>query len=411
MSANTAAVEPQNSAEYEPQWSTWARQVVIIGLLIAAVYALVLLAPVMKLLSMTFLLSLLMFAPSRLLARYLPVSYGLAVMLCYGLVILLFAGALLIFVPSAVEAGNNLRREAEQYSAQLQQSLESYTTADGFVTLAGLRIDLNPLIEPLRNLALGASENTGSNTSLVGSGDLQQAVTNAAAVLTPIISGITLSLSTSLMAFFISFLVLLDLPHLERAVLAAIAPAYQHEFALLARDVGRVWKGFFRGQALVSLIVACLTWLQLALMGAHNAVVVAVVSGVISLIPNIGSVLALVPVAATSLLQGSSIFTGLSNVAFAALVVVVNLIITQVVYNVAAPKIIGDAVHLPIPVIIVGVFLGAALGGVLGAFLVTPIIATIRVIVAYLLKKIGRQDPFPGQQLTTEINKTSKSSI
>jgi predicted PurR-regulated permease PerM len=155
--------------------------------------------------------------------------------------------------------------------------------------------------------------------------------------------------------------------------------------------------------------VAGLTWLQLSLMGAHNAVVVAVVSGVISLIPNIGSVLALVPVAATSLLQGSSIFTGLSNVVFAALVVVVNLIITQIVYNVAAPKIIGDAVHLPIPVIIVGVFFGAALGGVLGAFLVTPIIATMRVIIAYLLKKIGRQDPFPGEQLTTEINQTSKS--
>jgi len=74
-------------------------------------------------------------------------------------------------------------------------------------------------------------------------------------------------------------------------------------------------------------------------------------------------------------------------------------LITQVIYNVVAPKIIGDAVHLPIPVFIVGVFLGAALGGVLGAFLVTPIIATIRVIVAYLLKKIGRQNPFPGQQL------------
>ena len=70
----------------------------------------------------------------------------------------------------------------------------------------------------------------------------------------------------------------------------------------------------------------------------------------------------------------------MSNGAFAALVVVVNLIITQVICNVAAPKIIGDAVHLP-----------------------------ISVIIAYLLKKIGRQDPFPGQQLTTEIHKISKS--
>src|SRR5579859_3358440 len=302
MSASDAATESQDSAEYQPQWSTWARQVVIISLLIAGVYGLVLVAPVMKLLAMTILLSLLMFAPSRLLARYWPVSYGMAVTLWYGLVILLLAGVLLTFVPSAVEAGNNLGRAAEQYSTQLQHNLDNYTTAEGFVTLAGLRIDLNPFIEPLRKLALGASENTGPDTTLVGSSDLQQAVANATAVLTLVISGITLSVSTSLMAIFISFLVLLDLPQLERAVLAAIAPAYRREFALLARDVGRDWKGFFRGQALVSLIVACLTWLQLTLMEAHNAVVVVVVSGVISLLPNIGGVLALLPIAATSLL-------------------------------------------------------------------------------------------------------------
>jgi hypothetical protein len=41
----------QNADEYQPQWSTWTRRVAALGLLIAVIYAMTLLAPVMGLLS------------------------------------------------------------------------------------------------------------------------------------------------------------------------------------------------------------------------------------------------------------------------------------------------------------------------------------------------------------------------
>jgi predicted PurR-regulated permease PerM len=212
------------------------------------------------------------------------------------------------------------------------------------------------------------------------------------------IGGIAGFVSTILMALFLSLLVLLDLPNLERALSRWIPPAYHRESTLLIHQIGYVWNGFFRGQALIAFILTLLTWLQLTLMGVQNAVAVAVFCGVISLIPTLGGILALVPIAAISLLQGSTVFTGLSNGTFAILVVIVNLAISQIIWNVVAPKILGDAVNLPLPVIIVGIFIGAALGGILGAFLITPIIGTVRVITVYLLKKIERQDPFPGQE-------------
>ena len=65
------------------------------------------------------------------------------------------------------------------------------------------------------------------------------------------------------------------------------------------------------------------------------------------------------------------------------LVVGINLVISQLIWNMIAPKILGDALDLPLPVIIVGVFVGAAAGGVLGAFLAAPILATLRVIISY----------------------------
>jgi hypothetical protein len=68
-----------------------------------------------------------------------------------------------------------------------------------------------------------------------------------------------------------------------------------------------------------------------------------------------------------------------------------------VIWNVIAPKILGDALELPLPVIIVGVFVGTAAGGVLGAFLAAPVLATLRVFISYLWHKINLEDPFPGE--------------
>jgi predicted PurR-regulated permease PerM len=388
----------QNTDAYQPQWSTWARRVAILGLLIAAIYAMTLLAPVMRLLSSTFLLSLLMFVPSRLFARYLHVPYALAVTLSYGLVILLLATALALIIPASVEGANNLSKDAAQRFNQLQDTLRHYTPDQGVVMVLGIRVDLTSLINPVRNLALGTNQNTAQETTLIGAGDLRQLVTTMTKLLASAIAGITGFVSTGLLALFISFLVLLDLPNLERALRRWIPSAYHRESTLLIHQMGYVWNGFFRGQALIAFILTILTWLQLALMGVQNAVPLAVFSGVISLIPTLGGIIALVPIAVISLLQGSSVFTGLSNGTFAILVVIVNLAISQIIWNVVAPKIMGDAVNLPLPVIIVGIFIGAAVGGVLGAFLITPIIGTVRVIIVYLLKKIGRQDPFPGQE-------------
>ena len=404
----------ENSDEYQPQWSTWARRLAIVSLLIALVYALTLLAPVMSLLSMTFLMSLIMVVPCRLLTRRLHLPYNLAVILCFGAVILVLVIVCVLLVPATIDAANNLSRDVQQGYSQLQAMLQHYTPDQGVVKILGIKVDLGFVIAPLRNLALGTDPNTTQQALFTFPSDLSQGVGTVTGLMASAVSGITSLLSTSLLALFLSLLFLLDLPTLERALPDWIEPAYLRESSLLIQQIGFVWQSFLRGQALIAFIIALLTWFQLTVMGVQNALVVAVFCGIISLIPTIGGVIALVPIAATSFFQGSSVFTEMSAGTFALLVVTVNLILSQLVWNIVAPKILGDAVNLPLPIIIVGIFIGTALGGIPGAFLITPLIGTIRVIVVYLLRKIRRQDPFPGQEPSaifgTDLPKDIQSS-
>lgn len=418
--------ETDPASAYQPQWSQWTRQLVIVGLIIAGIYAFTLLRPVIQMLTMAFILAFLLFSPSRAIARRTPIPYGLAVTILYAALILVVVFLILVFIPAFVEWVNRLVDNIEQGYATLYQSLQQYEPAQGIAIILGVPVDFNFIIQPVRDFVLGSPQDASStgqpgdaeplepgapDAGLFEAQDLFQSIDlrellnglfNVAGAVTSTVTSAITSVAgfaiTLLMALFLSFLILLDLPKGEDAVVKWIPPPYYREFALLLSEIVRVWNGFFRGQVLIGVIIGVATWLQLALMGIAGAEVLAIFTGAISLIPTIGGIIALVPMALVPLFQGSSVFTQMSSGLLALLVVGVSLVIQQVIWNVIAPKILGEALDLPLPVIIVGVFIGAAVGGILGAFLVAPIMGTLRVLLFYMFSKLGQRDPFPGQE-------------
>lgn len=428
---------PENNpvliSRYQPQWSHTARVIATVFLIIAGIYALTLLGPVIQMLTIAFLLAFVMYAPARALHRRGVLSWPAAVVVLYLVLMLLTVSALVLIIPTFVNGTSALIGQGEQAYNNMLAQLREYDAQDGVVFIFNVPVDLNPLIQPLRDFVLGGTApstdadgetappaETDGETAPPADADgetptpangidllsglnlreLVNSIFNVATTLTGTVTSAIGSaaglLATLLLSVFLSFLILLDLRHSQQQIARWVPPAYHREAALLFEKLQAVWNGFFRGQMLIGLIVGALTWLQLMLMGVPGVAVLAVFTGVVSLIPTLGGFIALVPLALVPLIQGSTVFVEMSHGLFALLVVVVNLLISQVIWNVVAPKILGDALDLPLPVIIVGVFIGAALGGVLGAFLVAPIVSTLRVLVFYTLRKIAQEDPFPG---------------
>lgn len=417
-------VDGGHIVEYQPQWPAWVRQFVAVFLVIGTVLGLVLLGPIAQILISSFLIALLMYFPVRFLSRRLRLSYKLAVALLYLLLIGLLIISIVSIIPVVTRAVNDLNRSATQvfnntvtyFRVYAPNGQPDYLSAQGLVirtpensglfSAAGFIFDVNSVFRPLREAILAPQRTTTTPTSvqansLLSSGlpniDVQSIFNFLTGTLGGIVGSITGIASTGLLALFISFLILIELPTYERGLLKTIPSIYHRELGLLTAKVMRVWAGFFRGQLIVGLIIGLLTWVQLAVMGIPAALPLAILVAIISLIPNIGGIIALLPLGLVPLLQGSTTLTSMSNVTLSLFVVGINLIISQVIWNIVAPSIIGDALNLPLPVIIIGVFLGAAIGGIVGAFLIAPILGMLRVIVMYLVMKIAQQDPFPGE--------------
>lgn len=399
--------------EYQPQLSLWIRQLLTVILLIVGFYLLTLTAPVLPMLTIAFLIAFVMYIPSRAIARNTPIPYPIAVILLYTFLGTLFIFLLLLLTPTLINGINSLIRSFQQGYSDLVASLRALRPQDAIFLILGVPVDLSDVVRTVQGIFLNgvAPRTTGFllpqgvippnagqqvelgnliNQILPLFGPVSQTVTSA-------IGSVAGFIGSSLLAVFVSFLVLLDVPLTQRVISRQVPVGYHREFALLVERLVKIWNSFFRGQVLIGFAIGVLTFIQLQGMGISNAFTLAVITGTISLIPTIGGIIALVPLSLIPLIQGSQTFPQVPHVIMALLVVGVNLVISQVIWNVIAPKILGDALELPLPVILVGVFVGAAAGGVLGAFLAAPIMATLRVLMVYVWNKINLRDPFPGE--------------
>lgn len=391
-----------------PQWSAWTRNFVTVALVIIGVLALIVLAPVSRILIVTFLLVFLLYVPSRFVARRTRLNFTGSVVVIYFLLISLLILGLVSFIPNASRTINSVVRDFNTRSTEAIQWLRDFEPGQGMavVEILGVKIDLDTFVDPLNQLLVSGSVNT-STTSPLSSIDVGQILSSAGGVVGGVLGTVGDVFSIGFLGLFLSFLILLELPKYQDRTMNSIPPTYRREMIILGDKIMKVWNGFFRGQLTLGIIIGLITWLQLTLMGVPNAIVLAVIVALISLIPTIGGIIALVPLGLVPLLQGSTVFTEMQNGTFALLVVGVNLVISQFIWNVVAPKIMGDAVSLPLPVIIVGIIIGTAVGGILGAFLIVPILGSLRVVLLYIIHKINQREPFPGEH-APEITELSQ---
>lgn len=416
---------PEDNQEYSPQWARPVRFIALVFLIVAAVYGVTLLAPVFVTLVLSFLLAFVLYKPANFMYRRLPLPWVFCVSVTYVVVIFVIGVVMSSLVPRITQELSNLASTTTVAFNDIRERARNYDPeTDGVLQIFDFEVDVNFALQPIADLIISFDEAADAENATAnilfppppgidpeeairtprridaGALDIRsllEGAWNVFGTVTGVLTSVTNLFLTTILMLFLSFLILTDIRNMGTAILKRVPPPYHREASLLGRRINMVWNGFFKGQVLIGLVIGILTWLQLQLMGVSGAIILAIITGVISLIPTLGGLLALIPLFFIPLLTGSSVFVEMPAGTFALLVVIINLVITQIIWSVVAPLILGDVLDLPMVVVIVGVFVGAAVGGILGAFLVAPVVSTIRIVVEYLLAKIAAQDPFPGE--------------
>ncbi|NDJ60095.1 MAG: AI-2E family transporter [Chloroflexi bacterium] len=400
LAPQPATAPPDQTPDYPFEWSAWTKRIIAIILLVVGVWSLNLLAPIVSVLILSAILTFLLFIPTLVIARRTRLNYGSAALLVYVTYVLIIVFAVVNFLPQAIETTNVLVDNVRAGAEDLTAFLSDYEPEDGMIQLAGQDVDLDfifsPLSDSVREIESALSGESGDGET-PNFGVLFEGALAATQVVSSALSGLGNFLTNLFIVHLITLLFLLEIPKAYETLHRIRSAAQRREYLIVLARVYRVWTQFFEVQVITGVIIGVLTWGQFVVMGIPNAVVVGVFTGLTSLIPNIGGFFALVPIGLIPLFEGSSVFTELSPITLSLLVVGINFGFQMVFWNVIVPKITSDALELALPVIILGVFIGAAFGGILGAFLVVPIIGSLRVLLIYLLRKLRGGDPYPGE--------------
>jgi len=140
---------------------------------------------------------------------------------------------------------------------------------------------------------------------------------------------------------------------------------------------------WLRGQLILSIIIFVLVFIGLSILGVPYALLLALIAGVLEIIPFFGPTLSAIPAVFFAFLH--SPLTGL-------MVIALYVVIQQLENNIILPKVMGKSVGLNPLVVIVVILVGFKLAGIIGTLLSVPVATAISVFIGDFLDKRVSQE-------------------
>jgi predicted PurR-regulated permease PerM len=189
---------------------------------------------------------------------------------------------------------------------------------------------------------------------------------------------------------------LAEWPRLRYSFIGSFPDAYHPELNELYQRVRRIWMNYLRGQLLLMAIVGVTFTIAWTIIGIPGALVLGVVAGFLTLIPDVGPFLAAALAAGVALLEGSNwSWMPASNLIVMLIVVAVYLVLIAIKNFWLRPIILGRSVHMHEALVLISIIMSTILWGILGALLIVPVLASLGVIFDYLRRRIMGMQPFP----------------
>lgn len=248
-----------------------------------------------------------------------------------------------------------------------------------------------PLVDQTRKLILLLPEAIGRieffNTN-------QQAITNQLLVrlgslpenILKITVGLFGNLLTVLTTLVISFYLLLERKNLNKYLVILLGKDRPAKIAQVINEIERRLGGWVRGEIVLMVVVGLFTYFGLSILGVESALPLAIIAGILEIVPNIGPIISAVPAVLIALTIHP--FTALATVALYFLVQILE-------NNLLVPKVMQKAVGVNPLISILGLLMGLQLAGPAGAVLAIPLIIVIQTVG---LEVISHKKTVPGEE-------------
>lgn len=153
---------------------------------------------------------------------------------------------------------------------------------------------------------------------------------------------------------------------------------YRHQaYAMnLTNKIQKKMGHWVLGQGILSIAIFGLTYVGLLILKVDYALVLAIIAGLLEIVPYIGPFIAVIP---------AVFFAFLQNPPLAIAVLILYLVVQQLENHIIVPIVMSKSVGLNPVVVILGVLIGGTLAGVVGALIAIPVLSGASVFLTDLM--------------------------
>lgn len=169
----------------------------------------------------------------------------------------------------------------------------------------------------------------------------------------------------------ISFYLVIDKEHIQKEIYHLIPRRWHHHALFTQELIETTFGSFLRVQVLTGVIAGIFTWIVLQALGNPFALATALLAGLLTIIPFAGPVLGIIPPVLITFFQDPT--QGI-------IVFIIILIMQQILFNIIAPKLLGNALKLHPIIVILSFIVGYKLFGPLGAVFGVPVLGVLVVV-------------------------------
>lgn len=153
-----------------------------------------------------------------------------------------------------------------------------------------------------------------------------------------------------------------------------LVPPHHQEFTMTLVDKIQQKMGLWIiGQLLLSISIFALTFIGLSILGVKYALFLALVAGILEVIPYIGPFVSAIP---------AVFFAFIQNPPLAVAVLILYILVQKTEGYILVPKIMQKTVGISPLVVLVALLVGFKLAGILGLLLAVPLVGGITVVVS-----------------------------
>jgi len=189
--------------------------------------------------------------------------------------------------------------------------------------------------------------------------------------------------------------------HMARWAEGLMPRDHKKSIKKLLTQIDQKLSGFVRGQISVAVMLGVVYAIALSIIGLKYGFLIGITSGLLSIIPMVGSTVGLIISVAVAWFQAGE----LTFVALVGGIFIAGQIIEG---NILTPKLVGESVGLHPLWVFFALLAGGSLFGVLGMLLAVPVAAVAGVLIGFGIERYKKSPYFRGKHGKQKTTKKKK---